>query len=169
LVGATTASHPDLKENWHMTARGNPRDPSIPNACQNIERDVEETRTGLRERPTRVFGQFSLPGRNHGTMEPRKAKWQSDLNGGIALARRGFIPTPSSLVPWFTHAPGSTSDPRDFLTADTPSRVTRQTTRTSNYFGYAVSLLESPLRTMNSLETMHKRRLLLWLGSWSLS
>lgn len=54
-----------------MTARENPRDPSIPNA-QNIERDhdVEDARTGLRERPTRVLGQISLPGRNHKTMEP---------------------------------------------------------------------------------------------------
>lgn len=175
LLGATTAPHPASDEGNLVHDDSRESKSSRRSKCfmcfkPSNERDVEGTRTVIREKPTRVF-RPNFPQRNHGTQESNFQGSPSQL--GNRLAGMGFILTPSSLVPWFTLAPGSTSDPWDFqpwkVTADTPSRVTRQITRTSNYFDYAVSLLESPFQMMNSLEMMLRRRLLLWLGSWSLS
>lgn len=174
LLGATTAPHPanDERNLAHDDSRESRRSKCFMCFKPSNGRNVEDTRTVIRDRPTRVFRPNS-PKRNHGTQESNFQGSPADLNGGIDLLEWDLFLTPSSLVPWFTLAPGSTSDPWDFqpwkVTADTPSRVTRQITRTSNYYDYAVSLLESPFQMMNSLETMLKRRLLLWLGSWSLS
>lgn len=124
-------------------------------------REMWKTRArGLRERPTRVLGQFSLPERNHGTQQRNFQGWQFALNGESHLLEWDSF---SRRRLWF-HGSLSRQAPRLIhlwnlgrALADTPSRVTRQTTRTSNYFDYAVSLLASLLPTMNSLETMPKR------------